>query len=88
MDEPGRLVSPGFTDGFVRCEAASSLQTTGEVVGGDEVGEMLTKLIVAVVARLKQECGVSAGIGTLWRFFHAQAITVKKNRPRLRARPA
>jgi transposase len=38
--------------------------------------------------RLKDERGVSAGIGTLWRFFKARAITVKKNRPRLRARPA
>jgi transposase len=39
-------------------------------------------------AKLREECGVSAGIGTLWRFFKARAITVKKNRPRLRARPA
>ncbi len=39
-------------------------------------------------AKLREERGVSAGIGTLWRFFHARAITVKKNRPRLRARPA
>lgn len=38
-------------------------------------------------AKLREERGVSAGIGTLWRFFHARAITVKKNRPRLRARP-
>ena len=37
-------------------------------------------------AKLKEERGVSAGLGTLWRFFHARAITVKKNRPRLRAR--
>jgi transposase len=39
-------------------------------------------------AKLKEKRGVSAGIGTLWRFFHARAITVKKNRARLRARPA
>ena len=39
-------------------------------------------------ARLREERGVSAGIGTLWRFFHARAITVQKNRPRLRTRPA
>lgn len=38
--------------------------------------------------RLKQERGILAGIGTLWRFFKARAITVKKNRPRLRARSA
>jgi transposase len=39
-------------------------------------------------ACLQQERGVSAGIGTLWRFFKARAITVKKNRPRGRAGPA
>jgi transposase len=38
--------------------------------------------------RLKDERGVWAGIGTLWRFFQARAITVKKSRPRLRARSA
>ena len=38
-------------------------------------------------AKLRKERGVSAGIGPLWRFCHARAITVKKNRPRLRARP-
>jgi transposase len=39
-------------------------------------------------AKLREERGVSVGIGTLWRFFHKRAITVKKNRPCLRARPA
>ncbi|QRM32656.1 hypothetical protein [Microvirga sp. VF16] len=39
-------------------------------------------------AKLQEERGVSAGIGTLWRFFHARAITLKNNRARLRARPA
>jgi transposase len=39
-------------------------------------------------ACLREERGVRAGIGTLWRFFHTRAITVKKNRARLRARPA
>ena len=38
--------------------------------------------------KLREERDVSAGIGTLWRFFHARAITVKTNRARLRARPA
>ena len=37
--------------------------------------------------KLREERGVSAGIGTLWRFFCARWITVKK-RLRLRARPA
>ncbi len=36
-------------------------------------------------ARLAEEKGVSAGVGTLWRFFAARAITFKKNRPRGRA---
>ncbi len=35
--------------------------------------------------RLAEEKGVSAGVGTLWRFFAARAITFKKNRPRGRA---
>ncbi len=30
-------------------------------------------------ARLCEEKGVSAGIGTLWRFFRSQDYTVKKN---------
>ncbi len=38
-------------------------------------------------AKLREERGVCAGIGTLWHFFHARAITVKKP-SRLRARPA
>ena len=36
-------------------------------------------------ARLADEKGVSAGVGTLWRFFAARAITFKKNRARGRA---
>ncbi len=36
-------------------------------------------------ARLREERGVLAGIGTLWRFFHGRAITVKKTRT---AKPA
>ena len=39
-------------------------------------------------ARLREERGVCAGIGTLWRCFHTRASTVKQNRARLRARPA
>ena len=31
-------------------------------------------------ARLLEERGVSAGVGTLWRFFDARGITVKKRR--------
>ena len=38
-------------------------------------------------ARLREEKGVAAGIGTLWRFFRGQDYTVKKNRSRRRAGP-
>lgn len=31
-------------------------------------------------ARMIEECGVSAGIGTLWRFFDLRGITVKRRR--------
>ncbi len=36
-------------------------------------------------ARLADEKGVSAGVGTIWRFFAARAITFKKKRARSRA---
>ena len=35
-------------------------------------------------ARLIEDCGVPAGIGTIWRFFDARGITVKKDGPRQR----
>lgn len=38
-------------------------------------------------ARLVEERGVPAGIGTLWRFFDARSVTFKKNRARGRAGP-
>lgn len=38
-------------------------------------------------ARLREEKGVAAGIGTLWRFFRGQDYTVKKNGARSRAGP-
>ena len=37
-------------------------------------------------ARLKHERGLDAGTTTIWRFFNARHITVKKNRARGRAR--
>ncbi len=36
-------------------------------------------------ARLREERGVSAGIGTLWRFLERRAFTWKTNDPRSRA---
>ena len=39
---------PCFADGFVRCEAFEGLEPAFEVVGSDEVAEMLPKLVEAV----------------------------------------
>ena len=44
-----RAFCPAFADVFVRCEASQCFQPLGEVVGRQESGEMLSKLIVAVV---------------------------------------
>ena len=44
-----RLREPGFADGLVRCEALEGLESSAEVVGGDEVAEMLPELIVRIV---------------------------------------
>ena len=38
--------------------------------------------------RLRADRGMGAGVGTLWRFFAARAITFEKNRPRRRTGPA
>ena len=35
-------------------------------------------------AKLEEERGLHAGIGTIWRFFHRRRITFKKNRTRRR----
>src|SRR6516164_1968676 len=44
-----RVFCPAFADVFVGGEPAKGFQPFGEVVGGQEVGEMVAKLIVAVV---------------------------------------
>ena len=49
--EPGRVVCPGFADGLVGGEAAQGLDATCEVIGCDKVGEVLSKLIVAVAMK-------------------------------------
>ena len=43
------FVSPAFADEFVRCEALECLEPSSEVVGVDEVTEMLPELVVTVV---------------------------------------
>src|SRR5271170_202482 len=40
---------PAFADELVGCEATESLQTFGEVVSGDEVGEVCSELLMVVV---------------------------------------
>ncbi len=44
-----RVFCPAFADVFVRCEAPQGFQPLGEVVGRQESGEVLAKLVVAVV---------------------------------------
>lgn len=44
-----RLVLPHLADGLVGCESFEGLEPASEVLGGDEVAEMLPELIVAVV---------------------------------------
>ncbi len=44
-----RLFCPDRGDVFVRCEPFEGLESSGEVVGVDEVGEMLSELLVGLV---------------------------------------
>lgn len=44
-----RFSEPGFADGFVGCEAFEGLESAAEVVGGDEVDEVLPQLVEIVV---------------------------------------
>ena len=43
------LFCPAFANEFVRCEAFEGLEAATEIVAGDEVSQMLPKLIMAVV---------------------------------------
>ena len=44
-----RLILPAFADEFVNGKSAEGLESLGEVIGGDEVAEVSSQLIVAVV---------------------------------------
>ncbi len=44
-----RVVGPEFADGFVGCEAPKGLESSGEVVGCDEVRQVRFELFVRVV---------------------------------------
>ena len=48
-DEWIRLICPAFSDELVWCEALECLEPAGKVVSIDEVAEMPSELIVAVV---------------------------------------
>ena len=82
-EQPVRMPSISGTEALI-----IELLEAGERFGLELIDASSHLSLHEMQARLREERGVSAGIGTLWRFFHARAITVKKNRPRLRARPA
>ena len=67
---------PRFADGFVWCEALQGLETSTEVVGGNEVGEVLPELVVAVVV-------VAFDRRVLDRPVHSLDLTVGPGMPRL-----
>ena len=48
-DEPVWLGGPDFGDIFLECQTAQGLAPTGKVIGGDEVVEMRSQLVVAFV---------------------------------------
>jgi hypothetical protein len=50
------LCEPGFADGFIWGEALERLEPAAEVVGGDEVGEVLAQLFVALVVVALDRC--------------------------------
>lgn len=47
---------PDRTDVFVRCESFECLEPSGEVVGVDEVGEMLSEVLVGLVVEAFDGC--------------------------------
>jgi hypothetical protein len=48
--ESCRFFCPGLADEFVRCEALERLEPFGEVVGGNEVGQMAAQLVMGFVS--------------------------------------
>ena len=68
----GRRVGKG-TPGGSKLDAHE-----GFLLGLIEIQRDIT--LAEMRARLFEERGVSAGVGTLWRFFDARGITVKKRR--------
>ncbi len=62
--EPLRLFCPGGADVLVGCESFEGLESSGEVVGLDEVGEMLSEVSVSFVVEAFDggflECSIHA----------------------------
>lgn len=50
-DESIRFFCPSPTNEFVWCKAFEGLQSSAELIGYDEVGEMLAELIVALIVK-------------------------------------
>src|SRR5437868_13418046 len=48
-NESSGLFCPGTADVFVRGKAFQDLETTGEIVSGDEVDQVGSELVVAVI---------------------------------------
>ncbi len=56
------LGSPGLADEFVWCEAFEGLQSLGEVIGLDEVGEMAAELLVVVIVKSPDGCVLDGAV--------------------------
>ena len=48
--------NPGFANELVGGEPLESLEPAAEVIGGDEVGEMLAELVMALVVEAPDRC--------------------------------
>jgi hypothetical protein len=79
LSEPSGLVHPAFADRFVGRQTAERLEAAGEVVGGHEVGEVLPKLIGAVVVEAFDG-------GLLDRAVHPLNLTIRPGMARRMAR--
>ena len=55
-DEPVWLFCPNFADEFVGCETFEGLEPSSEIVGRDEVGERVSKLVMSFVVEPLDRC--------------------------------
>mgnify|MGYP000849523051 CR=1 FL=1 len=60
-----RLVCPDFADIFVWGEALERLEPAGKIIGCNEVGEMGSELIVAVVVKSFDGCVLDGAVHSL-----------------------